>query len=101
MVTYARGPRFNQDQKRLTREQLARFMEVVYSEFVVDLKDHGSQGFRPRLRVKRVVSTRGVWEMTWAPDGRATFEYGEEIRTGEPHIIWRRVGTHDILRDPR
>lgn len=32
--------------------------------------------------------------MTWAADGRATFEYGQEIRPGEPHIIWRRIGTH-------
>jgi hypothetical protein len=38
--------------------------------------------------------------MTWAADGRATFEYGQEIRPGEPHIIWRRIGTHDIFRQP-
>ena len=38
--------------------------------------------------------------MTWADDGRATFEYGEEVRAGHPHIIWRRVGTHDILDNP-
>jgi hypothetical protein len=34
------------------------------------------------------------WEMTWAPDGRATLEYGTERRPGEPHVIWRRIGTH-------
>jgi hypothetical protein len=38
--------------------------------------------------------------MTWAADGRATFEYGQEIRPGEPHIIWRRIGTHDVFRQP-
>jgi hypothetical protein len=38
--------------------------------------------------------------MTWAPDGRATFEYGEAIHAGEPHIIWRRCGNHVILDDP-
>jgi hypothetical protein len=42
----------------------------------------------------------GVWEMTWAPDGRATFHYGDEIRPGDPHIIWRRIGTHAIFRAP-
>ena len=38
--------------------------------------------------------------MTYAPDGRATFAYGDEVVPGEPHIIWRRVGTHDVLSEP-
>jgi hypothetical protein len=42
----------------------------------------------------------GIWEMSWAPDGRATFEYGDEVHSGEAHIIWRRVGTHAIFRRP-
>lgn len=55
---------------------------------------------RQGLRVKRVRTHPGVWEMTWADDGRATFSYGEPIRPGEPHIVWRRVGTHAILDEP-
>ncbi|WP_267887199.1 hypothetical protein [Thermobifida halotolerans] len=35
--------------------------------------------------------------MTWAPDGRATWQYGEERVPGKPHVIWRRVGTHAIF----
>jgi hypothetical protein len=38
--------------------------------------------------------------MSWAPDGRATFEYGDEVHPGQPHIVWRRVGTHSIFRRP-
>jgi hypothetical protein len=38
--------------------------------------------------------------MPWDRAGRATFEYGDEVRPGEPHVIWRRVGTHDIFGDP-
>ena len=38
--------------------------------------------------------------MTWAPDVRATFEYGAEVREGEAHIVWRRIGTHDIVKHP-
>jgi hypothetical protein len=38
--------------------------------------------------------------MTWADDGRATFRYGASIIGTEPHIIWRRIGTHAILRQP-
>jgi len=38
--------------------------------------------------------------MTWAPDGRATFEYGTEVRPGEPHVTWRPIGTYAIFRRP-
>jgi hypothetical protein len=55
--------------------------------------------FPSRLRVKRVQGRQDVWEITFAPDGRATFAYGEEVIPGTPHIIWRRVGTNDVLRD--
>jgi len=56
--------------------------------------------FPPALRVKRVQGSDDVWEITFAPDGRATFSYGREIRPGEAHIIWRRVGTHQVLTEP-
>lgn len=97
MATFTRSGRFLQDAKRLSEQQRARFQSVVLSEFVVDLKEGQ---FRPGLRVKRVVSTSSVWEMTWAPDGRATFEYGPAQRPGEPHIVWRRIGGHEVFRRP-
>ncbi|MGE0599754.1 MAG: hypothetical protein AB7J35_11215 [Dehalococcoidia bacterium] len=50
--------------------------------------------------MKRVVGYAGIWEMSWAADGRATFSYGPEVIPGERHIIWRRIGTHDIVRNP-
>lgn len=55
---------------------------------------------RSGLRVKRVQRREGVWEMTWANDGRATFAYGPEVRPGLLHIVWRRIGGHDILDNP-
>jgi hypothetical protein len=42
----------------------------------------------------------GAREITFAADGRATFEYGNEVIAGEPHVVWRRVGTHDVLSEP-
>ncbi|MET9197066.1 hypothetical protein ABZX60_27665 [Streptomyces olivaceus] len=42
----------------------------------------------------------GVYELTWAPDGRATWSYGREIVAGLPHILWHRIGTHSILDRP-
>jgi hypothetical protein len=92
--TYERSDRFDRDYEALTPEQRHRFQRAV-RKFVEDLE--GGRGFRSGLRVKGVQGSPGVFEMTWAGDGRATFSYGEPVRAGEPHIQWRRVGTHDVL----
>lgn len=57
-------------------------------------------GWPAGLRVKSVVNTPGVWEMTWSknnPDGRATFQW--ITIDGEPAIKWRRIGGHEIFKD--
>lgn len=79
---------FWRDWDKLTPQQQRAFREAV-AQFIADLGS-GGQGFHPRLRVKRVQGHPGVWEMTGAYDGRATFQYGEEVHSGQPHIIWRR-----------
>jgi hypothetical protein len=96
MPTYLRLLRFNRDWARLTAAQQARF-RIAVAAFVADLRK--GEGFRPGLRVKKM-SGFDVWEMTWAPDGRATFSYGDQTRPGEAHIVWHRIGTHDIFRQP-
>ncbi|MGH8888108.1 MAG: hypothetical protein ACRDYX_23760 [Egibacteraceae bacterium] len=97
MPTYARAARFVKDLEALSPDQRTTF-KLVVAKFVADLK--ADRGFRPGLRVKGVQGADGVYEMTWAPDGRATFEYGDPVRAGEPHVVWRRVGTHRIFRAP-
>lgn len=97
MPTYVRLPAFDADWKGLSPEDRERF-RVAVAAFVGDLGT--GHGFRPGLRVKGVRGRRGVYEMTWAPDGRATFSYGPALREGEPHIIWRRIGTHAIFTRP-
>lgn len=97
MPTYARLPRFDKDLERLSPEQRSQFNAAV-RKFVADLGAAGK--FRVGLRVKGVEGAEGIFEMTWAPDGRATFQYGESIKAGEPHVIWRRVGSHDIFSTP-
>jgi hypothetical protein len=90
--------RFGRDWRNLGEAEQQRFREVIREEFVPDL-DKG-EGFRAGLRVKGVQGAPGVYEMTWAPDGRATWQYGPERRPGTPRIIWRRIGTHAIFRTP-
>jgi hypothetical protein len=68
--------------------------------FVAALRE-SPPAFPAALRIHRVQGSAGIWEVTFAPDGRATFEYGDEIVAGEPHIIWRRVGHHEVLSEPQ
>jgi hypothetical protein len=95
--TYQSEPTFGRDLARLRPDQRKRFLAAV-AEMVDDMK--AGRPFRAGLRVKRVHGTREVWEMTWAPDGRATWQYGPEVIKGEAHIIWRRIGTHGVFREP-
>lgn len=94
MPTFETLPRFKRDFGKLGVRDQRQFEKVVRDQFVPDLQ---VGLFRPGLRVKGVQGAPGVFEMTWAPNGRATWQYGEERRAGEPHVIWRRVGTHDIF----
>ncbi|MCZ7430093.1 hypothetical protein [Streptomyces sp. WMMC1477] len=98
MPTYEALPRFQADLRHLTPEQRRRFRQVVAHAFVPDLRTGGC--FRAGLRIKRVQRAPGVYELTWARNGRATWSYGPEILPGAPHIIWRRIGTHAILTGP-
>ena len=34
-----------------------------------------------------------LFEVTWSDDGRATFSYGAERVPGQPHVIWRQIGS--------
>jgi len=97
MPTFRWLQRFGAEFDHLTPAQQAAFLAAVVL-FVEDLR--AGRQFRKGLRVKGVKGAPGVFEMTWAPDGRATFRYGEPVREGEPHIVWRRIGTHDIFRQP-
>ena len=92
------SPRFARDVRRLSAAERAAAVAAA-KELAEDL--NAKVRPRPGLRVKRVRSAPpGVLEMTWAPDGRATFEFGREIRSGEAHVVWRRIGSHAIFANP-
>jgi len=97
LPTFSWLARFGPEFRALAPEQQAAFLAAV-AHLVEDLRR--GRGFRPGLRVKGVRGLPAVFEMTWAPDGRATFQYGEPVRPGEPHIIWRRIGSHAIFSRP-
>jgi hypothetical protein len=97
MPTFERTPRFIRHYQRLTPEERQLFKAAV-ADFVRDLRTGGE--FRPSLRVKRFRRIPGMWEMSWGVDGRALFRYGPAKRPGEPHVVWHRVGSHDIFDEP-
>ena len=94
MPTHDEDPGFWSDWARLTPEQHASFLRAI-REMVEDMK--ANRPFRAGLRVKHYQRRAGVYEMTWAKDGRALFKYRASQRPGDAHITWLRIGTHDIL----
>lgn len=99
MPTHEVLSRFLRDYRALPLELRLRFLATL-PLFREDL-ERGE--FRPGLRVKKVNAPGDeitVWEMTFAPDGRATFHFANSPLEGHSHIVWRRIGTHDIFRNP-
>ena len=97
MPTYEWERVFGREFAALDSDSQEAFLAAI-ARFVEDLQ-HGRPA-RRSLRVKPVRGHEGVFEITWAANGRATFAYGEEQTRGQAHIIWRRIGSHDIFRLP-
>jgi hypothetical protein len=95
MPSYARTRQFDRDWQRLRPTDRDRYRRAFRK---VDI-DLATGRFRPGQRVRGVQGAPGVFEMSWAPDGRATFEYGQSQGAGA-HLIWRRIGTHAVLALP-
>lgn len=93
MPTYEWSARFRRDYARLTAEERAAFHRAV-DALVVDL---GDRRFRKSLRIHRLPPSP-LWSMSWAPNGRATFRLGVNPTTRQPHVVWWRVGGHEIYR---
>lgn len=97
MPTYDVFDSFRRDLEKLTPQQRRAF-RIAVTAFVEDLA--ARRGFRKGLRVKKMRGYDDIWELTWAADGRATFEFGSEHHPGEAHVVWRRIGTHSIFERP-
>lgn len=95
--TYELPSGFAREFARMPREQRRAFQAAV-EKLVEALRE----GDKPpnSLRVKRVQGTKDVWEMSYSGDGRATFRYGAEVKPGETHVEWLRVGGHEIFSRP-
>jgi hypothetical protein len=95
--THEELPSFLRDFKKLTPDQRRAFVQAL-KLFVEGLRS-GRMADGLRVKPMKGVPLR-VWEMSRAADGRATFTYGEAKQPGDVHIVWRRIGSHSIFREP-
>lgn len=98
MPTHDELAQFLREYAKLSESQQDRFIYAM-KQLVADLR--AGRPFRSSLRVKGVQGHAGIFEMTWEiPNGRATFHYGDPPRPGDVHIVWRRIGGHEIFNNP-
>ncbi len=76
--------------ERLFRRLPAQVREQTYEKLALFQQDPA----HPSLRVKRIKGTDRIWEMSVTMNYRITFEVEGE------RVTLRRIGTHDILRNP-
>jgi hypothetical protein len=95
MPTYERTEEFLRDLARLTPAQRKQF-ETAERAMVEGPK--ANRPFRASLGVERFHRRPNAYEMRWAGDGRALFEFGASPIQGQAHIIWLAAGTHDIYK---
>jgi hypothetical protein len=81
----------------LTTAEQDRFRAMVIEQFIPAIE---TGEYPAGLRIKGVQGAPGVFEISWVPDRRATFEFGEEHLPGQRHIVWRRIGGHEVLGQP-
>ena len=76
--------RFRKDYRALSKE--------IQDAFELKLDLFMKDPYHPSLRVKRLVGTNDRWEGSITMHYRFTFQYRGEI------VLFRRIGTHDILK---
>ena len=96
MPTHEENDRFLAEYARLDPGQQVAFKRAV-RKLVHDLR---TGRIRKGLRVKPFRRLPGTWEMTWASNGRALFRYGGPVHPGDPHVVWLRIGGHEIFDEP-
>lgn len=95
MATFEAPPSFFRKYEALTVASKERFRQA-FRELRDGLPPKTDRPEFPNgLRVKGVKGTNNqVFEMSYEPDGRALFQFGEPIRPGHAHIQWLIIGTH-------
>lgn len=103
-MKYSTLSAFDRDYSKLPAEHQTTFRKILREHFLPAITAGSFTGTPPwptRLRVHRLGGT-AIYSITWnftGPDGRATFHL-ETDKDGDPVLVWRRIGTHDIYDRP-
>jgi hypothetical protein len=103
-VKFERTQRFDSDFRALPREHQKSFIALMpdfNAACDAYIAANGGYVWPKRLRVSKMSSAKGLWEMTWSfasPDGRATFEF--VTKPDGVWLRWRRIGDHDVFLEP-
>ncbi len=85
IIGYEFSSRFRKDYRALPKD--------IRETFDTKLSLFLSNPRHPSLRVKRLVGTVDRWE------GSVTMNYRFTFQFAEGQVLFRRIGTHDILRE--
>ena len=83
MITYQFSRKFKKEYGKLP-EEVQRAFDQKLSIFLKDM-------LHPSLRVKRIQGTKDRWEGSVTMKYRFTFQLSQNV------LIFRAIGTHDIL----
>lgn len=98
MPAFDRLALFKRECRRLTPEQKARF-KIAVAKLVAALKQT-PPGLPGDPLARPLAGHHGLYELRFAPNGRATFMFGAPVRGDQPHVIWRRIGGHEVMDRP-
>jgi len=76
------------------RKDFRRLPGTVQKRMTKALERYAASPGHPSLGVKKLEGTRLIWEMRITRNHRLTFEKTQDA------LLLRRIGTHDILRQP-
>ena len=91
-MPYLRSRTFNRDLRNL-----AEHLQAAAGEKFRLFQDNP---IHPSLRIKKMKGQPGIWEGHVTESCVFTFEKDADPETGEITYIFRRIGTHDIYRNP-
>ncbi|MGH2409666.1 MAG: hypothetical protein ACRDGS_04760 [Chloroflexota bacterium] len=97
MTSYDWHNRFLAEYERLSPEDQDAFQAAI-RRFVAALR--ASRAPDPGLGIRQMTNHPGIYEFHFSRRGGATFHYGSEDRGKEAHVVYRRVGGHEIYRQP-
>jgi hypothetical protein len=96
--TFDRLAQFRRDYEKLTRPQRDHFRAAV-KKFVAPFSTTPLPEVEEAL-VQQLRDHPGFYELRVDADTRAIYTFGDAIRRGQPHIVWCRIGSDEVLDQP-